>query len=69
MTSSLTLHQGDEQREFVEHPIEIARRALLDAATLEETADHDTSAPWAGVMRRFASSLPNRGPILGKRDA
>jgi hypothetical protein len=54
--TTLTLHQGDEQAEYVEHPTEVARRALLDAAAVE-TED------WAAVIRRAASALPRRGPV------
>jgi hypothetical protein len=32
---NLTLIEGDEERTFLEHPIEEARRALLAAAELE----------------------------------
>jgi hypothetical protein len=53
----LTLHQGDNRAEYTEHPIEIARKALMAAADVERD-------DWSGVLRRFASALPERGPIL-----
>lgn len=56
MATTLTLHQGDQEAAFVEHPLEVARRALLEAANLERDE-------WAAVMRRFASALPNRSPV------
>lgn len=49
----LTLYQGDARREYAEHPIEVARAALLAAAQIE-------SEEWAAVIRRFASALPPR---------
>lgn len=54
--AKLTLHQGDQEAEYEEHPVEVARRALLEAAKLE---DDD----WAHVMRRFAGALPDRSGI------
>jgi hypothetical protein len=54
---ALTLHHGEAERTFEEHPIEVARKALLDAAETE-------GSDWAGVMLRFASALPHRGAIL-----
>ena len=65
MATVLTLHHGDCTREFVEHPIEVARKALLEAAVLEEQRGDATSAlNWADIMRRVASSLPERRPML-----
>jgi hypothetical protein len=55
---SLTLIEGDEQRTFTEHPIETAKRALLDAAELE-------GDEWAAMLRRFASVLPDRAGKVG----
>jgi hypothetical protein len=55
MATSLTLIDGEEQRVFTEHPIETAKRALLEAAELE-------GDEWAALCRRIASTLPNRAP-------
>ena len=52
---TFTLHHGERSATFQEHPVEVARRALLAAADLENEA-----GPWAGLMRRVASSLPDR---------
>jgi hypothetical protein len=51
----LTLHHGEAHAEYkyTEHPIEVARKALMAAADLETGA-------WAEVLRRFASTLPHR---------
>jgi hypothetical protein len=57
--AALTLHEGDSQREFVQHPMEVARRALRDAADLESTTGHDD---WAAILRRVASAMPERRP-------
>jgi hypothetical protein len=54
--AKLTLHHGAAEQAFTEHPTEIARKALIAAADLE-------AGPWAEVLRRFASTLPHRGPI------
>lgn len=54
--TTLTLHQGDAEASFEEHPIEVARRALFAAAELE---DDD----WAYNLRRFARVLPSRTRI------
>jgi hypothetical protein len=65
MAANLTLHQGDAERTFVEHPVEVARRALLEAADLEQ--DSGGNGPeWARIMRRVASALPRRGPIADR---
>lgn len=55
MAPVLTLHQGENKQEYVEHPIEVARRALLAAAELE--GGH------LDRCRRIAELLPRRGPI------
>jgi hypothetical protein len=56
----LTLHHGDQEWEYVEHPVEIARRALNEAADLAwAEGDRD----WGGIFARMASSLPDRLPI------
>lgn len=39
---TLTLHQGDAQAEFEEHPTEIARRALMAAAESDATESDGT---------------------------
>jgi hypothetical protein len=50
--------------EYVEHPLEIARKALEEAATLEwEAGDRS----WAGRFARLADCLPRRDPILKAR--
>jgi hypothetical protein len=56
MAPVLTLYQGEAKREFVEHPTEIARKALIAAALIETPvlADH---------CRRFAATLPERRAI------
>jgi hypothetical protein len=59
--ATLTLHQGENTREYTQHPIEVARRALCEAADLEEAADRDRLA---SSMRRVADSLPPRDPIM-----
>jgi hypothetical protein len=56
MTPTLTLHQGEQHAEYVEHPIETARKALLAAA-------HAESGQLADHCRRFAATLPSRPPI------
>ncbi len=33
--TTLTLHQGDAEASFVEHPTEVARKALMAAAEVE----------------------------------
>lgn len=56
--TTLTLHQGQAQAEYIEHPIEVARRALLAAASLE------TEPPeWQQRFRRVADALPDRGRL------
>jgi hypothetical protein len=54
--TTLTLHHGENQQEYVEHPIEVARRALMAAAKVE-------SGRWPELLRRVAQSLPERGAI------
>jgi hypothetical protein len=61
MAPTLTLHQGDQRAEYVEHPIEMARRALLAAAELE-------SGRWPELLRGTARNLPERGPIMKRED-
>lgn len=58
---ALTLHQGDRKQEFVEHPVEIARRALNEAAKLDYDAGN---LRWASLLSSAASALPNREPIM-----
>ena len=56
MPPTLTLHHGDAEAEYAEHPTITARRALEAAATVED-------AEWAPLMRRFARLLPRRAPL------
>jgi hypothetical protein len=56
MATVLTLHQGDETADYVPHPIEVAREALLAAADLEP-------GHLASSLRRVAGLLPKRAPI------
>lgn len=51
----LTLHQGNASLSFSEHPIETARRLLIDAAEIEPRL--------ASQLRRVASLLPERAPL------
>jgi hypothetical protein len=53
---ALTLYQGDNHQEYEEHPTEVARRALIAAADLEDGL-------LASHLRRFALTLPARLPI------
>jgi len=48
---------------MTEHPIEVARKALFEAAAVEHDAD------WAGRMRRFGELLPSRAPLPDGYDA
>jgi hypothetical protein len=57
MAPFLTLHQGDQQAEYVEHPTEVARKALMVAAEVENPR-------WAALLVRFAESLPPRPAIM-----
>ena len=56
MARPLTLHQGGNKRELVEHPTETARKALLAAAEVEEPV-------FADRLMRFADAFPERAPI------
>lgn len=58
MTPILTLHHGDAEASFSEHPTETARKALIAAARIENPR-------LADQLRRFAETLPRRGPIAG----
>lgn len=49
----LRLIAGDNEAEFVEHPTEVARKALMAAALIE-------TPPLADHLRRFAETLPAR---------
>lgn len=64
--ATLTLLDGDAQQTFEseEHPIEVARKALLAAAEIE-------SEILAPALRRAAAALPQRdGPLVSvKRQA
>jgi hypothetical protein len=54
--ATLTLHQGNAQQAYEEHPIEVARWLLIAAARIE-------SPGLAHQLRRFAEALPERGSI------
>jgi hypothetical protein len=56
MAPVLTLHQGDEKAFFAEHPIEVARKALIAAAEIEGEA-------WSSAFLRSAELLPKRGAV------
>ncbi len=59
---TLTLIDGNAQQAYEEHPVEVARRALMAAADLE-------SPDWAARFRRVAAALPHRGgPVAVGRD-
>jgi hypothetical protein len=60
MAPTLTLHQGEKTREFIEHPTETARKALLAAA------DYETGR-WPELLRRVASELPSRESIMATK--
>jgi hypothetical protein len=57
--TTLTLHHGANEREFVEHPMEVARRALIAAAEGEPECV-------AAALRRVAGSLPERPRTIRK---
>lgn len=59
MATSLTLHQGENKRKYVEHPTETCRKALIAAAEVEEPV-------FADQLRRFAAAFPNRQRIVAK---
>jgi hypothetical protein len=54
---ALTLLQGDARAEYIEHPTEMARKALLAAAEVETPL-------LANRLVRIARLLPKRGPLL-----
>jgi hypothetical protein len=56
MAAKLTLPQGGNQRELVEHPTETARKALLAAAEVEDPV-------FADRLMRFAAAFPDRPPV------
>ena len=56
MAVVLTLIDGDAHADFVEHPTEVARRALMAAAEVE-------SDGWPELLRRSARALPHRAPV------
>jgi len=58
---ALILHLGDAEASFEEHPIEVARRALMDAALIED----EFLAP---VLHRVALSLPSRGRLIQREE-
>jgi len=45
MAPALTLHHGDLEAEYVEHPTEVARKALIAAAEVETGRLADQDAP------------------------
>lgn len=57
MATVLTLHQGDAEASFTEHPIEVARRALLEAAEIE-------GEPWARILCQVAAAIPDRREVV-----
>jgi len=57
---TLTLKQGGSETSFTEHPIEVARRALIAAAEVEEPV-------LAASLRRVAAALPHRRPLPAAR--
>jgi hypothetical protein len=59
--ANFTLHQGGATQTFEEHPVEVARKALLAAAEVE-------SSRWSGILLRFAEALPERGRMVRGRD-
>ena len=56
MAPTLTLHHGDAEAVYIEHPIEVARKALMAAADVEDDE-------WRSLLRRVALSLPRRAPV------
>ena len=60
----LTLHQGVSQREFVEHPVDVARRACLDAAEFMERNGGYNGTEWGATCRDFAVALPRRSRVV-----
>lgn len=62
MAPTLTLHQGDAHAEYVEHPTEVARRALLAAAEVEV-------GRWPALLREAARQMPDRRPLRRTRQA
>jgi hypothetical protein len=57
MAPVLTRQVGDAKATFTEHPTAPARGACFAAAQAEPQE-------WAAVLRRLASSLPERPPII-----
>jgi hypothetical protein len=53
----LTLHHGDAQASFAEHPVEGARRLLTVAAEQEQDPE------WCSLFLRFAALLPTRTTV------
>jgi hypothetical protein len=49
----LTLHQGDAQASYTEHPTETARKAMITAAGAEDDV-------WRPLLLRAAAALPSR---------
>ncbi len=65
MATTLTLHQGQAEAAFQEHPTEVARRALREAAQFEWESGTDDGMQWAGILTRFVNVLPHREPVRG----
>lgn len=63
MPPTLTLHHGDAKAEYVEHPVEVARRMLIAAAELE------TDVGWQHRFRRVADALPDRSGVVKRGEA
>jgi hypothetical protein len=59
--ATLTVIHGNEQRTFEEHPNEVARKALMAAADVEEPL-------LAAALRRVALALPHRGPLADRQE-
>lgn len=53
---TFVLHHGGAERAFSDHPTEVARRALITAAEVED-------AEWRPLILRAASALPYRAPL------
>jgi hypothetical protein len=51
-----TLHQGQSEATFEEHPTELARKALIAAAQIE-------TPTLARHLHRIAELLPDRAPV------
>ena len=63
MAPTLTLHQGDARAVYAEHPVEVARKALLAAGDLEIESEE-----WRLRFRRVAAALPNRDRSIKREE-